>query len=92
MAFIGAHRDEAATIAAKVYKLDPAVVRSVMDGLLDHPSGGVPFWSLGEFNPTGMDAMMAAMKLMGLPEADADWRRLVDQDFLPADLRRDLGK
>ena len=40
-----------------------------MDGLLDHPSGGVPFWSLGEFNPAGMDAMMAAMKPMGLPEA-----------------------
>jgi NitT/TauT family transport system substrate-binding protein len=68
------------------------VVRSVMDELPDHPSGGVPFWSAGEFNPADMDAMMGAMKLMGLPEADADWRRLVDRDFPPADLRRDLGK
>ena len=92
VAFITEHRDEAAVIAAKIYKLDAAVVRSVMDGLLDHPSGGVSFWSLGDFNPPDMDAMMAAMKLMGLPEADADWRRLVDQSFLPVDLRRDLGK
>jgi NitT/TauT family transport system substrate-binding protein len=90
--FIAQHREEAAAIAAKIYKLDPAVMRSVMDGLLDHPSGGVPFWSEGDFNPTDMDAMMAAMKLMGLPESDSDWRRLVDQSFLPADLRRDLGK
>jgi NitT/TauT family transport system substrate-binding protein len=90
--FMGDHRDEAAAIAAKVYKLDAAVVRSVMDGLLDHPSGGVPFWSLGDFNPADMDAMVKAMKLMGLPEADTDWRALADQSFLPADLRRDLGK
>ena len=90
--FIAQHRDEAAAIGAKVYKIDPVAMRSVMDGLLDHPSGGVPFWSFGDFNPADMDAMMGAMKLMGLPEADADWRRLVDQSFLPADLRRDLGK
>lgn len=92
VAFIAEHRDEAAAIAAKVYKLDPAAVRSVMDGLLDHPTAGVPFWSLGDFNPADIDAMLEAMKLMGLPEADSDWRKLVDQDFLPADLRRDLGK
>ncbi len=90
--FITEHREEAAAIAAKVYRLDVAVVRSVIDGLLDRPSGTTPFWSQGDFRPADLDAMMVAMKAMGLPEANADWRHLVDQDFLPADLRRDLGK
>ncbi len=91
--FIAAHRDEAAAIAARVYKLDPALMRTVIDGLLDQTgASGIPFWSQGEFYPPGLDAMVAAMRLMGMPEADTPWRTLVDQGFLPDDLRRDLGR
>jgi NitT/TauT family transport system substrate-binding protein len=91
--FITEHRDEAAAVAAKVYKLDVGVVRDVIDGLLDHTgAAGVPFWSLGDFNPAGIDAMVSAMRAMGMPEADIPWRGLVDQSFLPDDLRRDIGK
>jgi len=89
--FIANNRDEAATIAARAYKLDPAILRSVIDGLLDNTGDAhVLFWSQGDIGPADMDAMVRALRLMGAPEADADWRKLVDQSFLPDDLHRPL--
>lgn len=90
--FIAANRDEAAAIAARAYKLEPAVMRAVIDGLLDHTgSAHVPFWGEGDLNPADLDAMVRALRLMGSPEAVVDWRKLVDQSFLPEELRRPLN-
>jgi len=89
--FIAANRDDAATIAARAYQLDPAILRSVLDGLLDNTGDAhVPFWGQGDIGAADMDAMVRALRLMGAPDADADWRKLVDQSFLPDDLHRPL--
>jgi NitT/TauT family transport system substrate-binding protein len=90
--FIAANRDEAATIAARVYKLDPAVMRAVIDGLLDNTgSAHAPFWGQGDLDPADLDAMVRALRLMGSPDADVDWRKIVDQSFLPDELHRPLN-
>jgi NitT/TauT family transport system substrate-binding protein len=90
--FIAADRDAATAIIARIYKLDPTVVRPVIDGLLDNTGDAhVPFWGQGDLNPADLDAMVRGLRLMGAPEADVDWRKLVDQSFLPDDLRRSLN-
>jgi NitT/TauT family transport system substrate-binding protein len=90
--FIAANRDEAATIAARVYKLDPAAMHAVIDGLLDNTgSAHVPFWGQGDLDPADLDAMVQALRLMGSPDADVDWRKIVDQSFLPDELHRPLN-
>lgn len=89
--FMRSNRTESAAIIAKVYKLDPALVESVLAELIDHPSeGGVPYYSLGDFNPAGIDRGIDGLKLMNALDNEAPWRSLVDQSFLPADLQRKL--
>jgi NitT/TauT family transport system substrate-binding protein len=89
--FMNAHQKESADIIAKIYKLDPAVVRTVLSELIDHPSlGGVPYFGLGDFLPAGIDRQTAGLKLINALDSNVAWRPLVDQSFLPADLRRKL--
>jgi NitT/TauT family transport system substrate-binding protein len=89
--FIATNRTEAATIVAKVYKLDPKVIEAVLGELVDHPSlGNVPYFGEGDFLPAGVDNLANGLKLIGALDADVQWRALVDQSFLPADLQRPL--
>ncbi len=87
--FMNANRAEASVIIGRVYKLDPAVVEPVLGELIDHPStGNIPYFGLGDFNPDGIDRQMAGLKLIDALEGENNWRGLVDQSFLPADLQR----
>ena len=89
--FMTSNRQESAEIIGRVYKLDVAVVKSVLDELIDHPSAGdIPYFGLGDFDAGGIDRLLAGLKLMKVPDADAPWRPLVDQSYLPADLQRKL--
>ena len=89
--FMMSHRKESAQIIGRVYKLDPAVVETVLGELMDHPSeGNVPYFGLGDFYPAGFDRMIDGLKLINTLEGNVAWRPLVDQSFLPADLRRPL--
>jgi NitT/TauT family transport system substrate-binding protein len=91
VAFLESNRKEAAAIIAKVYKLDPDIVEAVLDDLLDHPSkGNVPYFGQGDFLPEGVDNLTEGLRLVGALDADIQWRSLVDQSLLPADLQRML--
>jgi NitT/TauT family transport system substrate-binding protein len=88
--FMQSNRQESAEVIGRVYKIDPAVVKIVLDGLMDHPTSGVPYFGLGDFRPEGMDRLIAGLKLINALDSDIPWRSLVDQTFLPEDLRRKL--
>ncbi len=89
--FMLANRRESAEIIGRVYKLDPIVVETVLGELVDHPSvGGVTYFGFGDFLPQGMDRLMDGLRLVKALEGEFDWRALVDQSFLPADLQRPL--
>ena len=85
------HRDESAAIIARVYRLPADMVKTVLDGLIDHPSkGGVAYFGLGDIRPEGMDQLIAGLKSINALDSDVPWRSLVDQSFLPPDLQRPL--
>ena len=86
--FMAAHRHEASAVIARVYKLPPEVVETVLGTLTDKTSGGIPYFGLGDFNPSGVDAQVAGLKLVHALDSEAPWRGLMDQSFLPADLQR----
>ena len=86
--YTAAHRDEAAGIIAKAYKMEPAVVLTIMKMLIDEGSvNGVPYWGLGNFNYPGLDNMLGAGRIAGLVQGDFDVKKYVDESALPADLR-----
>jgi NitT/TauT family transport system substrate-binding protein len=87
--FMMTNRTEAAAIIGKVYKMDAAVVKEVLDELMDHPSvGGVSFFGEGDINPGGLDALVDIAQKTGDLKERVDWRPYVDQSFLPKDLQR----
>ncbi len=89
VAFMASHRQEAAAIIAKVYKLDPGLTEEVMSALIDKGGvNGVPYWGPGDFNYDDLNNMAHAMTLVGLINGPPDWSKMVDESFLPDDLRK----
>jgi NitT/TauT family transport system substrate-binding protein len=89
--FMGSDRKESAARIAKVYKLDPAVVEHIIGEMMDlRTIDGMPFYSPGNINPKDMDAMVEGLRLIGALQGSVQWRDLVDQSFLPDDLKRKL--
>ncbi|MBN3801808.1 ABC transporter substrate-binding protein [Paraburkholderia sp. Ac-20336] len=89
--FIKTNRDESVAIIAKVYKMDPNVVRAMLAELVDRPSAdGSVFFGQGDINPKGLDALVDLSQKTGDLKEKVDWRDYVDQSFLPADLQRKL--
>jgi NitT/TauT family transport system substrate-binding protein len=82
----------AAAIIAPIYRMDPAVVEHVLEELSTQTStDGVSFYSEGDINAKGMDNLANAAEVAGALQGTPDWRSNVDQDFLPADLKRQLN-
>ncbi len=46
------------------------------------------YWSGGEINLKAMNEMMRAQKLVGVLKDDPDWKKIIDESFLPDDLKR----
>jgi NitT/TauT family transport system substrate-binding protein len=89
--FIKSNRDESAQIIAKVYKMDPAVVKDVLGELVDRPSSdGASFFGEGDVDPKGLDALVDLSQKTGDLKEKVDWRDYVDQSYLPADLQHPL--
>jgi len=87
--FVYANPDESADIIAKAYNLTPEVARSAVKNLLgSHEKSGVRYWSGGEINLKAMNEMMRAQKLVGALKDDPDWSKIIDESFLPDDLKR----
>ena len=84
--FMKANPKEAAQIIATVYKMEPAVIENAIrqTGVTVE---GVSYWGPGGINYKGLDNMIRAQKLVGAIKGDVDWSKIVDESFLPEDLR-----
>jgi NitT/TauT family transport system substrate-binding protein len=83
-----ANPKDASVIIAKAYNLDPGVTEKVVRGLLDsQKKGGVPYWGPGDLRLDTMNNMIRAQKLVGAVKGDVDWSKLIDESFLPDDLK-----
>ena len=80
--FIYEHPDEAADIVSKLHKWDPAITRQVFAQLVKDK-----WWDQGAFNFDGLNAMLNGMRLVGEFKGELDWATLIDERFLPADLK-----
>ena len=84
--FMKANPKEAAQIIASVYKMEPAVIENAI-----RQTGvtvdGVSYWGPGGINYKGLDNMIRAQKLVGAIKGDVDWSKIVDESFLPENLR-----
>jgi NitT/TauT family transport system substrate-binding protein len=87
--YMYANPDESGDIVAKAYNLSPEVARSAVKNLLaSHDKSGVRYWGPGNFNIQAMNEMMRAQKLVGALKDDPDWSKIIDESFLPDDLKR----
>lgn len=86
--FMQTNLDETAQSIAKDHQMDAAVVRTVLRNLIEKKApGALPYWAAGQFNWDSMNNMIRAQRLVGVIKADVDWSKMVDESFLPADLR-----
>jgi NitT/TauT family transport system substrate-binding protein len=87
--YMYANPDESSEIIAKAYNLTPDVAKSAVKNLLgSHEKSGVKYWSGGEINLKAMNEMMRAQKIVGALKDDPDWSKIIDEGFLPDDLRK----
>ena len=87
--YMYANLDESAEIIAKAYNLAPDVAKSAVKNLFgSHEKSGVKYWSGGEINLKAMNEMMRAQKIVGALKDDPDWGKIIDESFLPDDLRK----
>jgi len=88
-----ANPKESAQIIAKVYNLDPVVTERVVRSLIDsEKKGGVPYWGPGDLKLDTMNNMIRAQKLVGAVKGDVDWSKMIDESFLPDDLKSKPAK
>jgi NitT/TauT family transport system substrate-binding protein len=80
------NRDEAAMIISETFgaeKLPPEIAKSAVNNMAD-----INYWSRGELDIEGLEQFLEAMRRQGEWEGEADWSKMIDQSFLPEDLRR----
>ncbi len=81
--YVYAHPQESARIGAKTFTaLDPKIAEEAVTKL--HQA---KLWSRGEFVKAELDRMAAGLRLVGEGQENVDWASLIDDRFLPADLR-----
>lgn len=81
--FIYAHPDEAAEITAKAYgSKDLALTKTVFNHFAK-----IHYWDEGKFDFEAMDRMVQGLQIVGKLKGPVDWSKIVDQSYLPKDLR-----
>jgi NitT/TauT family transport system substrate-binding protein len=80
--FVYAQPAEAARITAAAYDLDPAVAVESVRNMADAKT-----WSPGDFELQNFDRMAEGLRVIGELDGAVDWKTLLDDQFLPADLR-----
>jgi NitT/TauT family transport system substrate-binding protein len=84
--FVRKNPAEAAALMAREYKIEPAQAKSAIESVLGTPGG---YWSTGEFDMEGMNAMLKGLILVKeIEPGPFDWSKVINDSFLPADLRR----
>jgi NitT/TauT family transport system substrate-binding protein len=81
--FIYAHPALATASFAAAYDLDPQVAATAVKHMIE-----IRFWSPGDLEMDALDRMIAGLRIVGEVEGKVDWDKLVDERFLPPDLRR----
>lgn len=83
--FVRANPAETATIMAREYKIPPEQAKTAIESVLG--AKGV-YWSRGEFDYEGMEFMLKGLQLVkAIPEGPFDWKTVIDESYLPTDLR-----
>jgi NitT/TauT family transport system substrate-binding protein len=86
--FIHDNPAEAAKLIAPEYKLDVEVTEEILRNLIaSEETSGVPYWGPGDIRYEPMDNMIQAQKDVGALSGEVDWAELVDESFLPDDLK-----
>lgn len=86
--FIYENPNEAAELIAPEYKLDVDVTTEILVNLIESTqAAGEPYWGPGDLRYEPMDNMIQAQKDVGALEGEVDWSELVDESFLPDDLK-----
>lgn len=81
--FVRAQPKEAASIMAKEYKIPLEQAQAAIESVKGE------YWSLGDFDYEGMEVMLKGLQMVkAIPEGPFDWSKVIDESFLPADLRR----
>ncbi len=87
--FMYANPKESAVIIAKAYNLDvPTAEATIRNLLASEKKGGVPYWGPGDLRQDTMDNMIRAQTLVGAMKGTPDWGKLIDESFLPDDLKK----
>ena len=88
-----ANPKESSAIIARAYNLEPAVAERVVTSLLQsEKKAGMPYWGPGDIRLEPMHNMIRAQKLVGAIKGDVDIAKLVDESFLPDDLKSKKGQ
>ena len=80
--FMYENPEESAQIIAKVYKLEPDIALAAVKNLTQKGEG-LPYWSTGKFDLSGMKEMWRAQILVGAADKELDWSSMLDESFLP---------
>jgi len=87
--FMAADPASAAAIIAPAYKMDAKIMEQVIRNMLQQGTvQGIAYWGEGDIRREGLDNMARAQRLTGAIEGDVDWDAVIDESFLPVDLRR----
>ena len=82
--FVKSNPAESAPIMGREYKIPPEQAKSAIESVL----GKGVYWSRGEFDYEGMAVMLKGLHLVkAIPEGPFDWKKVIDESYLPADLR-----
>lgn len=81
--FLRAEPKQSALILAKHYRIEPALAETATRNQL-----ASNFWSDGRFDYAAMDRMVKGLQLVGdIEPGPIDWAKLVDEFYLPEDLK-----
>lgn len=76
----------AALIAPAYSRIPKALLEQVIARMAEQK-----YWSRGDFSKEGLAANILGLRLVKVIDADkVDWNAMIDQSYLPADLKRDL--
>ena len=82
--YIYSNPKDAAKLLSESYdKLPLAVAESaVMNNV------AIKYWGRGGFEYAAMDEMLKALKIVGALKGEVDWKKMVDDSFLPEELKK----
>jgi len=88
VAFMAEKPREAAEAIAADYKIDVAVAETVIRQMMKPATElKIPHWGMGKIYIETLDNLVKAQKLLGHDLGKVDWSTLIDQRFLPPELR-----